>query len=145
MWPWKPDRRRPNPKVMTTKKAAASARNRGRKPRTRKNAQNSVASEARQRQLAAIAPFKFKPGQSGNPGGRPKRDFAAEIAQAVFEKNPEIVYTAMLKSLRKGSAGAFAVLAERGYGKSPQPIELDGNVTAEVKVTFTNVAATAQS
>jgi hypothetical protein len=27
----------------------------------------------------------WKPGQSGNPGGRPKRDLAAEIARAIFE------------------------------------------------------------
>jgi hypothetical protein len=126
---------------MTKKKAAASARIRGRKPRETKSADNSDRSAAKARSLAAIAPFKFKPGQSGNPGGRPKRDFAAEIAQAVFEQNAEMVYRAMAKALKRGSAGAFAVLAERGYGKTPQHVELGGNVTASVKVTFEDVAA----
>ena len=34
---------------------------------------------------------RFKPGQNGNPGGRPERDIAAEIARAIFEKNPELI------------------------------------------------------
>ncbi len=29
-------------------------------------------------------PFRWPKGISGNPGGRPKRDFASEIAQAKF-------------------------------------------------------------
>ncbi len=31
---------------------------------------------------------RFKPGQNGNPGGRPQRDIAVEIARAIFDKNP---------------------------------------------------------
>lgn len=130
---------------MTTKKAAASASNRGHKPRKKASAANSKRAATREERIKRLAPFRFKPGQSGNPDGRPKRDFAAEIAQAIFEKNPDIVYKAMLKSLKRGSAGSFAVLAERGYGKTPQHIEVDGNVTASVKVTFENVAAATQS
>ncbi len=32
---------------------------------------------------------RFKPGQNGNPAGRPERNIAAEIARAIFEKNPD--------------------------------------------------------
>jgi hypothetical protein len=31
----------------------------------------------------------FKPRQSGNPGGRPKKDLASIIAREVFAENPE--------------------------------------------------------
>ena len=57
-------------------------------------------------------------GVSGNPGGRPKRDLSAEIAQAVFESNPEAIFKAMLRALKKGNPRAFDVLAVRAYGLS---------------------------
>ncbi len=34
---------------------------------------------------------RFNPGQNGNPAGRPQRDIAAEIARAIFDKNPELI------------------------------------------------------
>ena len=70
---------------------------------------------------------RWKPGQSGNPGGRPKRDMAAEIAQAIFEENPEAIYRAMLKALKRGNPKVFAVLAERGFGRLKETIELSTN------------------
>jgi len=129
---------------MTQKKAAASASDRGHKSRQRASAQNSKQAANREARIARLAPFKFKPGQSGNPGGRPKRDFAAEIAQAIFEQNADAVYKAMLKALKKGNPKAFGVLAERGYGKTPQHIELGGQLTTDVRVTFENAAASAE-
>ena len=51
----------------------------------------------------------WKPGQSGNPGGRPKKDIASEIAQRVFEENADAIYRAMLKALLKGDPKVFAV------------------------------------
>ncbi len=47
---------------------------------------------------------RFKPGQNGNPGGRPQRDIAAEIARAIFEKNPELParYTRRLRRRAQG-------------------------------------------
>ena len=47
---------------------------------------------------------RFKPGQNGNPGGRPERDIAADIARAIFEKNPEWVER-HLKRLRRRAQG----------------------------------------
>ena len=52
-------------------------------------------------------------GVSGNPGGRPKRDLSSEIAQAVFENNPEAIYRAMTRALCKGDARVF-----KGAGRS---------------------------
>ncbi|MFQ5662890.1 MAG: DUF5681 domain-containing protein [Terriglobia bacterium] len=68
----------------------------------------------------------WKPGQSGNPGGRPKRDVAAEITRAVFEGNKEAIYRAMLKALKKGNPRVFKELAERGLGKVTQRVEIPG-------------------
>ena len=67
-----------------------------------------------------------KPGQGGNPGGRPKRDLASEVAQAVFEGNEEAIYKAMLKALLKGDPEVFAVLADRAFGKCSQRVEIPG-------------------
>lgn len=71
---------------------------------------------------------QFKPGQSGNPGGRPKNDLAREIAQGVFENNPELIHRAFCRALRKGNAYVFKELADRAYGKVKETIEHTGEV-----------------
>jgi len=68
----------------------------------------------------------WKPGQSGNPGGRPKSDVASEIARAVFEGNEEAIYRALCKALLKGNPRLFVALAERAYGKLREAVELSG-------------------
>ena len=65
-------------------------------------------------------------GRSRNPGGRPKKDIASEIAQRVFEENADAIYRAMLKALLKGDPEVFAVLADRAYGKLTQKVEIPG-------------------
>jgi hypothetical protein len=73
--------------------------------------------------IANLKPWQK--GVSGNPGGRPKRDISSEIAQAVFEKNPEAIYHAMLRMLKKGDARTFKVLSERAYGKLKEQIDVE--------------------
>lgn len=68
----------------------------------------------------------WKPGQSGNPGGRPKRDLAAEIARAIFEQDSEAITRAFAAELKKGNAKMFTALADRAYGKPRQQIEFAG-------------------
>ena len=79
------------------------------------SARNSV---SRRGNPDKIKPYQFKPGQSGNPGGRPKGDLARELARAIFENNSELIYDAMLRALKKGNPRVFAVLADRAYGKT---------------------------
>ncbi len=69
---------------------------------------------------------RFRPGQSGNPGGRPTKDIAAEIARRIFEENADAIYKAMLKALLKGDPEVFAVLADRAFGKLSQKVEIPG-------------------
>ncbi len=78
----------------------------------------SVLSKKRtQRNPNSLANLRlWKPGESGNPSGRPKRDQASEIAQAIFEKNPEKIYEAMGKALLSGNAQVFRELAIRAFG-----------------------------
>jgi CO/xanthine dehydrogenase Mo-binding subunit len=68
----------------------------------------------------------WKPGQSGNPGGRPKRDLAAEIARAIFEQDSEAITRTFAAELKKGNAKVFSALADRAYGKPRQRIEQVG-------------------
>jgi hypothetical protein len=81
--------------------------------------------EARAKQLKnLVAPWQ--PGQSGNPSGRPKKDWSQIIAQQVFENNPELLYKAYSAALAKGQAFAFQVLSDRAYGKLKEKLELSG-------------------
>jgi hypothetical protein len=90
--------------------------------------QNSApvrATRDRRKEAERIRPWQFKPGQSGNPGGRPKHDVASEIAQALFMDNPDLIYEAFLKVLKKGSPYGFQVLADRAFGKLKEIHQID--------------------
>ena len=65
-------------------------------------------------------------GQSGNPGGRPKRDVASEIAQAIFEQDAEAILAVFSKALKKGDSRVFTALADRAYGKAKKSVEHSG-------------------
>lgn len=113
---------------MTQKKAVASAEKRAKAA----NTENSD-------KIRGIRPYQFKPGQSGNPGGRPKRDFAAEIAQAILKaatdpKQFESIKRGMLKKFRKGDAKAFETLAARAAGRPHQQIDVTGQMNVSVVI-----------
>lgn len=91
------------------------------------NSQKNTGSEQQKKQpvsgrAARLVDFQWKKGQSGNPGGRPKKDFAAEFARRVLEANGDEKLlneyaNGFAKQLRKGNAYTFKELAERGFGK----------------------------
>ena len=102
-------------------------------------AQNTQSVTQKKKSKAArIAPWKWPKGFCPNPGGRPKRDRAAEIAREVFESNPEAVYKALGRALLKGNAYAFTQLAERAYGKLVQKQELTGKDGGPLEVQESN-------
>ncbi len=92
----------------------------------RKSTQNSGGPLEKKKRGRTENLKSWKPGQSGNPGGRPKKDIAAEIAQRVFEENAESIEKAMLKALLKGDPKVFAVLADRAFGKLTLKVEIPG-------------------
>ena len=66
---------------------------------------------------------QFQPGQSGNPGGRPKvaghiRDLAREYGPEAIEKLVDL----MRGEDARVSRAAAADLLDRGYGKPSQPV-----------------------
>lgn len=71
----------------------------------------------------------FQPGQSGNPGGRPKED--AEVKALARAAGPEAI-TKLLELLRcddrRTALAAAQALLDRGYGKPGQSVELSGAV-----------------
>lgn len=67
---------------------------------------------------------QFKPGQSGNPGGKRKGDTAKRIAKRIFDDNEEALYEVYLQSALKGNPYTFKELAERGFGKLKEQVEI---------------------
>jgi hypothetical protein len=96
-----------------------------RKPGNRPAHNSDSVSSSRAARIARLAPFRWQPGQSANPGGRPRHDVAAEIARAVFTNNAEALYKAYLKAALKGNAYAFKELADRAFGKLKERHEVE--------------------
>ncbi len=81
--------------------------------------------DARRRQLAALAPTKWKPGQSGNPKGRTP-ELHPDVRKLAKDFCPEAVerlkYWARSEDPR-ASIPACSILLERGCGK-PAPADV---------------------
>lgn len=78
----------------------------------------------KQHDASRIAAWQWKPGQSGNPGGRPKSDVAAAICRAAFENNAEAIYEGLTRDLIAGKAYTLQVASDRGYGKLKETKEI---------------------
>ena len=104
-------------KTAETIEAQEERKNAGDDGRSSREFTPPVKPKLKQRDASRIAAWRWQPGKSANPGGVPKHDIAKEVAQAIFLNNPEMIYKAFCKILRRGNAYAFQVLADRAFGK----------------------------
>lgn len=72
----------------------------------------------------------FKPGQTGNPNGRPKKlpkidDLLADILGNEEDSDSEAhaVLVSLLQQAKKGNVKAAEILLDRAYGKAKQSID----------------------
>lgn len=79
----------------------------------------------------------FRPGQSGNPGGRPKD--TDDVRQMAQRHTPEAI-TRLVAWMRsenpKASVTASLALIERGYGRPLQPMD----ITQRTKLDLTRLS-----
>ena len=73
----------------------------------------------------------FKPGQSGNPGGRAKADpelvsLARTYTREAIERTAQILRST--KSRDSDKLKAVEILLDRGHGKPTQPVEHSGDL-----------------
>lgn len=68
----------------------------------------------------------YPKGVSGNPSGMPGYDVAAELARATISAFRDEAFQGLGKQLAAGNAYAFKELAERGYGKLTDKLQVSG-------------------
>jgi hypothetical protein len=88
----------------------------------------------REKRLRNLKPFK--PGQSGNPGGRPKRLPITEIYERILNdpRNCQRIETAILKLLLSGQMSSVLMLkqmADRMEGKVTDQMDLNVDATTK--------------
>ena len=96
-----------------------------------------------QRHISMTIGRPFKPGQSGNPGGRPKsRPFKEAIDRALKASEDagaglslDDIATALLLKAKSGDVAAIKELAERYDGKVPQAI-MNDEESGPLKIEF---------
>ena len=83
-----------------------------------------------------IAPYQWKPGQSGNPAGRPKKApelqlmMAAILSREANGKNEaEAIIETMVAAAKKGCIRSAEFLFNHTYGRPTHRIEMSGEAT----------------
>jgi hypothetical protein len=93
----------------------------------------STPDKSKRRIHPAMEAHKWKPGESGNKSGRPKRKPITELYKELLSdpENLEMVRTSIIKSISGGQMAMVLLLREmtdRVEGKVTQPIEADVTV-----------------
>jgi hypothetical protein len=81
-------------------------------------------------------PWLWKPGQSGNPTGRPKKKPLTEALEKIYSDPEECMAAAraLAKKVRSGSIAHFQEAANRLDGRVSDTDESRGNVTFNVVI-----------
>lgn len=84
---------------------------------------------------------KFKPGQSGNPGGRPKKlpELQDLLADVLSEKSngistAEAILRKWIKMAKTGNLKAGELLINYAYGKPTQKMAMDDDYPNEITI-----------
>ena len=90
--------------------------------------------------LGGITGKGFMPGQSGNPGGRPKKKSITELyekllAEPEFMEDLEASIRKMILSGRMVGQLQLKEMAERVEGKVTQPLDIDMNLSLAERMT----------
>ncbi len=87
----------------------------------------------------------FKPGQSGNPGGRPKgTSVTAVLRELLDQAGPDSVAAPLLELAQGGDIQAIKVLLDRTEGKVKEQLEHSGAVAIRVQYADDYAADTAR-
>lgn len=92
----------------------------------------------------------FKPGQTGNPKGRPRKlpELDTLLADVLSRAQPgrkiygedisqaEAILLSMIKEAKKGNVRAAELVLDRAYGKAVQPVQ--GSFTGNLVMQFDN-------
>lgn len=82
----------------------------------------------------------FKPGQSGNPGGRPKSSMTEVLRQVVAAKGPdgktkrEHLAEKLVALAEKGDVAALKYIFDRCDGSPPASVKIKGSAEEPVHV-----------
>lgn len=100
-----------------------------------KKADNSEKTTRRGRPFEKGNKYGFKPGQSGNPGGRPKRTRLTDALLAQLaeldkgeETTAEAVARALIRQALGGNVQAIREIADRTEGKPRQAIDVNATM-----------------
>lgn len=84
---------------------------------------------------------QFKPGQSGNPAGRPKKlpqldKLLADVLGSIDADNSpaQKILEALAKKAEKGDTRAAEIILDRAYGKAKQSIQVEVDPIKTLKV-----------
>jgi hypothetical protein len=101
-----------------------------------KSTANSGKNNGKRGRVENLKPFK--PGQSGNPSGRPKKTPLTDLYKELLD-SPEIIaevrnsVRAMVKSGRMVGMLQLKEMAERVEGKVTQPIEVEVSISERIR------------
>lgn len=95
-----------------------------------------VTSSGTSQKDSPLAGYQWKPGESGNPKGRPPTsDLKAEVRAFADEEDPKLRKTRLRqwlemadRRIRQGSPKHLEIVLGYGWGRPSQSVELDANV-----------------
>src|ERR1700761_5922574 len=116
------------------------------KSRAKRNAENSAQSSAKKRRgnPDKIRAHQFKPGQSGNPGGRPRKvitegyeDILREVVVRNRKKDTRLrhMLRAIVDEAIQGKIPAIAEITDRVEGKAVQALQHSGPGGGAIPIT----------